>query len=305
MLWTEKYRPRTLSDVVGQESFKLDAENWVEIKDMPNLLAFGPPGTGKTGAALALARDMLGDNFDVNLLELNASDDRKLEVVRTHIKDFVSHGKMGNVPFRIILLDEVDGMTADAQNALKRIMERYESNARFILTANDRSRIIYALQSRCANYFFGRVSDEVVTRTVMEILRKEGRPTPPPEDLAHLITSYEGDLRRVITELQAALASGSTLRVQVDKGLVEYDNILSLILNKQYDNALTALKEESLKGKTVRDVCIGLHDVVEKSDMDSKMKYRMLRVIGESEWRSATVTPRILFGWMVANMKGN
>ena len=162
MLWTEKYRPESISQIVGQESFKLDAENWIQLGDMPNLLLFGTAGVGKTAAGLALAKDMLDDLFDVNFLELNASDDRKLETVRTKIKEFVSQGKIGQVPFRIILLDEVDGMTSDAQNALKRIIERYESNARFIFTANDRSRIIYPLQSRCANYFFSTLPNDVI-----------------------------------------------------------------------------------------------------------------------------------------------
>ena len=103
---------------------------------------------GKTAAAIALAKDMLGEGFDVNFIELNASDDRKLETVRTKIKDFISQKKIGDVPFRIIFLDEVDGMTSDAQNALKRVIESYESNARFIFAANDQSRIIYPLQSR-------------------------------------------------------------------------------------------------------------------------------------------------------------
>lgn len=301
MLWTEKYRPNTLAEIVGQESFKLDAENWIGLKDMPNLLLYGTAGVGKTAAAIALSKDMLGEMFDVNFIELNTSDDRKLETVRTKIKDFVSQNKIGDVPFRIILLDEVDGMTSDAQNALKRIIERYERNARFILTANDQSRIIYPLQSRCANYFFGTLKNDVIFSLVEKVLRREGHDVP--DQLMQFIASYNGDLRRVLTELQAAIASGSTLREQVNKSLEEYENILSLIVDKEHDKALTSLYDELLKGKTVKDICLGLHDVVISSEMEANTKYRILRVIGEGEWRSSTMTPRILLSWMVTQTR--
>ena len=154
MLWTEKYRPSKLSDIVGQEHFVLDAEQWVLENNMPNVLAYGMQGTGKTGAAIALAKSMLGDTFKDNFFEVNASDDRRLETVRTTIKQVAQSGTLGDAPFRIMLLDEMDGMTSDAQNALKRIMERYANNIRFIITCNDKSRIIFPLQRRCANYRF-------------------------------------------------------------------------------------------------------------------------------------------------------
>ena len=143
MLWTEKYRPKNIHELIGQEIFKLDAENWIEIKDMPNILLYGQAGVGKTAAAGILANEMLESEMDSNYFEINASDDRRLEVVRTTIKDIAQQKAIGDVPFKIILLDEMDGMTTDAQNALKRVMERYASNVRFIITANDRSKIIY------------------------------------------------------------------------------------------------------------------------------------------------------------------
>ena len=138
---------------------------------------------------------------------------------------------------------------------------------------------------------------------IERILINEGLSLPDKDDLAHVITSYNGDLRRVITEIQAALASGASLRMQVNKGLVEYDNILSLIINKEYDKTLTALKNESYKGRSVKEICIGLHDVVEKAKIENEMKYKLYRVIGEAEWRSVTVTPRILFGWMIGQIR--
>ena len=125
MLWTEKYRPKRIHQLIGQEMFKLDAENWIENKEMPNLLLYGGAGVGKTTAAGILANEMLGSEIDSNYFEINASDDRRLEVVRTTIKDIAQQRAIGEVPFKIVLLDEMDGMTPDAQNALKRIMENY------------------------------------------------------------------------------------------------------------------------------------------------------------------------------------
>ena len=138
MLWTEKYRPNKIIDIVGQTEFCEDAIAFCNANEMPNILIHGPQGTGKTSAGIALGKSILKDEFEFNFLEVNASDDRKLETVRTKIKEFASTGKMGDSPFKICLLDEIEGMTIDAQNALKRIMERYSSNIRFIVTCNDR-----------------------------------------------------------------------------------------------------------------------------------------------------------------------
>ena len=146
MLWTEKYRPQKLEDLIGQTAFTTDAKTWKE--GMPNILLFGQAGIGKTAAAGALANFILDEDKEGNFFEINASDDRRLEVVRTTIKEIASTRKLGDVPHKIVLLDEMDGMTPDAQNALKRLMERYSGNVRFIITCNHRHKIIYPLQQK-------------------------------------------------------------------------------------------------------------------------------------------------------------
>jgi len=302
MLWTEKYRPNRISDIVGQHTFKMDAENWIEIRDMPNVLVFGPAGTGKTTIGIALANEFLGEKSP-NFLELNASDDRRLETVRTSIKDFSQQGKIGEAPFKICLLDEMDGMTTDAQNALKRIMERYADNIRFIITCNDRSKIIYPIQSRCANYFFETINNSLIYGVVERILRLEGKNIPTEADLEAFISSYDGDLRRVITELQAAIASNRPLNLQVTKSLEQYAIVLSLVLDKEYDKAIQSLYTMSNKGKSVKDICIGLHDSVIDMELEYMKKFSLLRVIGDAEWRSQIMTPRILISWMIAQMR--
>ena len=303
MLWTEKYRPSKLSDIVGQEHFVLDAEQWVLEKNMPNVLAYGVAGTGKTGAGIALAKDMLGEAFKDNFFEVNASDDRRLENVRTTIKQVAQSGTIGEAPFRIMLLDEMDGMTNDAQNALKRIMERYASNIRFIITCNDRSRIIFPLQSRCANYRFNPLKNELVLEVITKILDKEGVSGFDETELARFIYQLDGDLRRALTEIQAANASNFTLRKQIQDSLKEFDGILNLILNKKPNETLDKLHDILYGGRSVKEICLALHNsVLEAEGLESKEKFKLLRIIGEAEYRSTTMTPKVIISWMVGQL---
>ena len=302
MLWTEKYRPAELSRIIGQEHFILDAETWAESRIMPNILLYGNSGTGKTAAGIALSNSILGKDAKDNFFEINASDDRKLETVRTSIKSIAQSGSIGDVPFKIIMLDEMDGMTSDAQNALKRIMERYANNVRFIITCNDKSKIIFALQSRCANYHFKPLSNEVILDAVKSLLTSEGLENKyDDKSLYAFIGSFNGDLRRAITELQAAASSDNPLKLQVQLGLKEYENIIDEIINKN-TNAISSLHDLLYDGRSVKEICIGMHDVVIDSKMDNNTKYKFLRVIGESEWRSTNLTPRVLVSWMVGQL---
>jgi len=301
MLWTEKYRPKTLNEIVGQEHFTMDAETWIEERNMPNLLIYGKPGNGKTTAGIAFSRTMLAEEFDDNFFEINASDDRRLETVRTIIKQIAQSGTIGNSPFRIVLLDEMDGMTSDAQNALKRIMERYSNNIRFIITCNDKNKIIFALQSRCANYHFKPLSNQLMMEVIKSILVKEKITRFGDSELSSFIYAMNGDMRRAVTELQAAKSSNKGLAVQLKTSLDEYNKILNKLQNKN-KNILGELHELLYQGRTVREICVGLHDAIVSSEMDSIAKFKYLRTIGESEWRSNTMTPKVLLSWMVGQL---
>ena len=302
MLWTEKYRPKKLSEVVGQYNFTIDAESWVEQGNMPNVLLYGIAGVGKTAAGIALANDILKEDVDNNFFEINASDDRRLETDRTQIKEIVSTKKIGDAPFKIILLDEMDGMTKDAQNALKRIMERYSDNCRFIITCNDRFKIIHPLQSRCANYRFERLQTRTMHKLLSDILEREEISHISDEDLEIFIESLHGDMRRGLTELQAVIFSKSSILNQINKNQEPYTEILQMIDENNYENSLGKVHDLLYESVDMKTICINLHDVIVKTDMSATKKFKMLRVVGEAEWRSNSMTPKLLASWMIGQM---
>ena len=191
-------------------------------------------------------------------------------------------------------------MTTDAQNALKRLMERYASNIRFIITCNDRNKIIHALQSRCANYHFKSLNLDVVESAIISILNAEG--IPVPSEIRPFIYAFDGDMRRTITELQASIASGIQLKSQLERGLKKYEKVVIEIMNNNPNEALTNLHNQIYDGISSKEICIGLHDYIISSEMDSNKKLKFLRVIGEGEWRSHNMTPKLLVSWMVGNL---
>ncbi len=303
MLWTEKYRPKRIADVVGQYNFTIDAEGWIQNKEqMPNLLLYGVAGVGKTAAGIALANDILQEDVDNNFFEINASDDRRLETVRNQIKDIASTKRIGDAPFKIILLDEMDGMTKDAQNALKRIMERYAENCRFIITCNDRHRIIHPLQSRCANYGFHRLKPQTMHILMTKILENEEVTHIDSDELETFIDSLHGDMRRGLTELQAAIYGKSSLLNQIDKNLEPYTEIMQMIDDNRYEDSLGKVHDLLYNSVDMDTICVNLHDVIIKTDMQSAKKFKMLRVVGEAQWRSSNMTPKLLASWMIGQL---
>lgn len=207
--WVEKYRPRTINDVAHQDEVVAVLKKSLEGSDLPNLLFYGPPGTGKTSTILAAARDLFGPIYKDRILELNASDERGIQVVREKVKNFAqltAGGKRPDgvacPPYKIIILDEADSMTKDAQSALRRTMEKSGKSTKFCLICNYVSRIIEPITSRCAKFRFKPLADGILMERIELIMEKENVVVNEEGKKAIILTS-EGDLRKAITSLQS------------------------------------------------------------------------------------------------------
>ncbi|MFH0961898.1 MAG: replication factor C small subunit [archaeon] len=202
-IWTEKYRPNRLKELVGQKNVIERLEALVKSGSIPHMLFAGPPGVGKTTAAVALARELFGDSWRENFLETNASDERGIDVVRVKIKNFARTLPVGGGRFRIIFLDECDALTRDAQNALRRTMEKYSGTCRFVLSCNYINKIIDPIQSRCATFRFLALKEGDVRKYVENLSKGEGIKLDE-KALFALVSISEGDLRTATNILQAA-----------------------------------------------------------------------------------------------------
>ena len=216
--WVEKYRPQTLDEVVGQDHIILRLKRYVKEGSLPNLMFTGPAGVGKTTTAIALAKEVLGEYWRQNFLELNASDARGIDTVRNDIKSFSRLKAVGS-PFRIIFLDEVDNMTKDAQHALRREMEMYTKTSSFILSCNYSSKIIDPIQSRCAIFRFAPVKGHQIIGRLEYIANAENLNISKGA-IESIVYFAEGDVRRAVNILQAS--------VSLDEEITE-DNIHDVV----------------------------------------------------------------------------
>ena len=283
MPWVEKYRPQLLEDVVGNERTISQLNTISAQGNMPNLLLVGPPGCGKTTSIWCLARQMLGETARQAVCELNASDDRGIDVVREKIKSFAQ--QKVNVPanmHKIIILDEADSMTSSAQQALRMIMTDYTSTTRFALACNDSSKIIEAIQSRCAILRFTRLNDQNVLSRLMTVIKAEDVKFEQ-KGLEALIFTAEGDMRNALNNLQATVSAFA---------FVNFDNVFQVCdqphpdilrdvivkcLEGQFSAACNCLKILWVQGYSPLDIIGSLYKVVTNYSMHENLQLKYLK----------------------------
>ena len=213
-IWTEKYRPDTFDNVVGQQEIVKRLRSLVQAMNIPHLMLAGPAGTGKSTLALIIVKELFKHRWRDNYLELNASDERGIDVVRQKVKDFARTKAIEEIPFKVIFLDEADALTREAQQALRRTMENYSNTCRFILSCNYSSRIIDPIQSRCVVFRFKLLEKKDIAKVMNRIAITE-KLTIEDNAIDTLYEAAEGDCRRAINLLQATASISPDVTVEM------------------------------------------------------------------------------------------
>lgn len=283
MNWAAKYRPKTLDDIVGQpEAVRLLKEALKKPDDVPHLLFEGPPGTGKTSAAFAFFHDLLGESWRSQVQDLNASDDRGIDVIREKVKNFVRTMPLtGTINF--VFLDEADALTADAQRALKRLFDDYEEHCRFVLCANEAHKLIEPLRGRCAVYHFGPVPDNVATAMIDSVLLGEGLQERGGHWYGGAIwAKSEGSLRNALNICQQLKAPITPEQLAAIDSSKTYADIVAEFNVKEAEKSILKLVKSGVGAGALFN---GLFDAIDASDFEPTKKNKALAALGEYEFR--------------------
>ena len=290
-LWTEKYRPKTLREIIDQEEIVSRLREFVSRAAMPHCLFAGPPGTGKTTAALCLSRDLFGERFQDVFMELNASDERGIDVVRTTVKEFARMASLSSVPFKILVLDEADNMTSDAQSALRRTMEKYTDTCRFILCCNYSGRIIEPIQSRCALFRFTPLPDDKIAENLRHIANNEGLRVTDA-GLKSVVEVAEGDLRKAINTLQAAssmskgITEESVYQVVGRAKPTDVHEMLNHALKGDFIKAREELRRLLVRyGLSGSEIVRQIHSEIFRLAIPEKKRIELIEAVGEIDFR--------------------
>jgi len=290
-IWTEKYRPKNYDEVVGQEDTIKRLKGLTNSLNIPHIMFAGPAGTGKSTLALIVVKELFGETWKDNYLELNASDERGINIVREKVKNFARTKSLGNVPFKVIFLDEADALTTEAQQALRRTMENYSSTCRFILSCNYSSKIIDPIQSRCAIFRFKLLEKKDVIKYLTRIAEKESLEISE-ESFEEIYEGSDGDCRRSVNLLQ----STASISPKITKDLVstilseakpkDVKIMLEYALSGDFESAkkklLDIMLKESLSGQ---DVIKYIQKEVWNLTIEPEIKVKLTEKTGEIEFR--------------------
>ncbi|KAJ9642843.1 Subunit of heteropentameric Replication factor C (RF-C) [Coniosporium tulheliwenetii] len=310
--WVEKYRPVSLDDVSGHQDILATINKFVDSNRLPHLLLYGPPGTGKTSTVLALARRIYGTkNMRQMVLELNASDDRGIDVHKTNLHLRSTPGSTAALAsFKLIILDEADAMTATAQMALRRIMEKYTANTRFCIIANYTHKLSPALLSRCTRFRFSPLKDADIRHLVDRVIEEEDVQIAP-DAVDSLVRLSKGDMRRALNVLQACHASSTPLQPPgkpppdpktIQRDLITETTIYECIAAPHPDDIrairdtllqsadvtsclLTINQLKTLKGLALADILTALGEELAKLDVPAQTRVTWMEGLAEVEYR--------------------
>jgi replication factor C small subunit len=293
LLWVEKYRPKTLDEIIDREEIVTRLKAFVKSGNVPNMLFVGPPGTGKTTAALALVSDLYQGSTTGKFMELNASDERGINTIREIVKDFARSRPSMEIPFKILILDESDNMTQDAQQALRRIMERYASVTRFILLANYQWGIIEPIQSRCAVFRFPPLSPTHIREGVIRVLEKEGV-SWTEEAIDEIVKAARGDMRKAINIAQSAAGGLKKITGESVKQVVgvlhprEVEEMISEALKGNFTSARKRLAKLLYDdGLSANDILREMNSELMSIEMDERKRLQVVNALGEANFRVA------------------
>ncbi len=290
-IWTEKYRPSVFSELVGQDEIIKRVKSLTDSLNIPHLLFAGPAGTGKSTLALIIVKELFKENWRENYLELNASDERGINVIREKVKNFARTKSLGNVAFKIIFLDEADALTPEAQQALRRTMENYSSNCRFILSCNYSSKIIDPIQSRCALFRFKLLEKKDMEKVIQRIGEKE-RLTINQETIEIIYEGSEGDCRRCINVLQSTAAISPSITPDLVSTIIAnakpkdikvvLDYAISGDFQRAREKLLDIMLKESIAGQ---DIIKAIQKEIWNLPVEPEIKVRLTEKTGEAEFR--------------------
>ena len=290
-IWTEKYRPKNFDELVGQEEILKRVKNMTNSMNIPHLLFAGPAGTGKSSLALITVKELFGEHWKENYLELNASDERGIDVVRQKVKDFARTKALKSVPFKVILLDEADALTKEAQQALRRTMENFTSTCRFILSCNYSSKIIDPIQSRCAVFRF-RLLEKKDTEKIVKRIAANEKLEMDEKAIEALYEASEGDCRKMINLLQATSSISTKITSELVNTMVssakpsDIKVVLEYALAGDFANSreklLDIMLKESISGQ---DLIKAIQKEVWNLSIEPELKVRLTEKTGEIEFR--------------------
>ena len=287
--WVEKYRPSNLEDIVGNEHIIKQFDIISQNGNIPHMILSGSPGTGKTSSIICLSKILLKDNYANAFLELNASDERGIEIIRNKITTFCK--KKILLPdgiHKIIFLDEVDSMTSTAQQALRRIIELHSTTTRFVMACNVSSKIIEAIQSRCSVIKFNKLDKESIKKRLIKICEKEN--IEYTEDgLYSLIENTDGDMRRSVNNLEAIAITYDKITEETVNNIIDkidesiIRELIDNLFKNDFDNVNRLIKEIIDSGYSSLDILQNIFLIVKELDIDYKKKLQILSYIGETQ----------------------